>query len=272
MSVAQHYHQDGLVESIRAGVVALGKTTDTVTIADLAPVDEFHVGGRPATNELLNQLNINESDRVLDLGSGIGGLARVIAAEYGASVVGVDLTPEYVGAATEISSWVGLGGLIEFEVGSATDLRFDDESFDVATLLHVGMNIEDKAALFAEVFRTLRSGGRFGIYDNMWIGDRTLEYPVPWAADESTSFVEDSAAYSAAAEAAGFEVAGIHDRSQRAIDFFAQLRQRSGQQDGPPPLGLHHLMGADTGTKTRNLFTAIREGSIAPTEVICVKP
>lgn len=275
--IAGHYGQGGLLDAIQSGIESLGKTPRTITLADLAPVDEFHVGGRSATNELLGQLDLVATDRVLDLGSGIGGLARTIAAEHGVSVVGVDLTPEYVDVARTITEWVGLADRVSFEVGSATnlddaELGFDAESFDVATLLHVGMNIEDKAALFAEVHRVLRPGGRFAIYDNMWSGDRELDYPVPWASTEATSFVEDAAAYRAAAEAAGFEIAAVRDQSQRAIDFFASLRNRSAQHDGPPPLGLHLLMGPDTAAKTGNLFGAIASGSIAPTEMICIKP
>lgn len=271
--VADHYARSGLLETIEAGVEALGKTLQTVTVADLAPIDEFHVGGRPATTNLLNQLTINKSDHVLDLGSGLGGLARVIASDFHASVVGVDLTPDYVEAASELTRWVGLGDRARFQVGSATELPFDPDSFDVATLLHVGMNIEDKDALFAGVFRVLRSGGRFGIYDNMWTGaEHTLEFPVPWAPSQASSFVETAATYQAGAEAAGFEVVSVRDRSEAALDFFAGLRKRSGDHDGPPPLGLHQLMGADAGVKTRNLYGAIDAGYIAPTELICIKP
>lgn len=277
-TVAEHYQQVDLIDSIRAGLDALAKTPDTVTLADLAPVEEFHVGGRAATQELCQQLAITGADRVLDLGCGIGGLTRFIASTFGAAVTGVDLTPQYIDAAVELTRWLGLDGLIDYEVASATDLPFDNESFDVATMLHVGMNIVDKDALFSEAHRVLAPGATMGIYDNMWAGtSRELAYPVPWASSSDTSFVQSSDEYTDAATSAGFTVVQVRDRRNAALDFFASLRSRSSRAktsggSGPPPLGLHLLMGPDAGDKTRNLAAAITANVVAPTEIILRKP
>jgi len=72
--------------------------------------------------------------------------------------------------------------------GGALALPFPDNAFDVATLIHVGMNIEDKAKLCSEVHRVLRPGSLFGIYDVMKTGDGELTYPVPWATTAESSF------------------------------------------------------------------------------------
>ena len=91
-----HYEQGGILDRIKDGLSALGKTQTTVTAEDLSPVDEFHIGGRQATGEFLDQLRLGANDHVLDIGCGIGGAARFAASRYGSTVTGVDLTGEYI--------------------------------------------------------------------------------------------------------------------------------------------------------------------------------
>src|SRR5690242_5175043 len=78
--VADHYARGYLVAAIRDGLARMGKNESTVTAEDLAPVDEFHIGGRNATAELARQLALRPEDPVLDIGCGLGGPARQIAA------------------------------------------------------------------------------------------------------------------------------------------------------------------------------------------------
>ena len=147
--VASHYGTAGLTERIRAGLRELGVDPDNAAPADLKPVDEFHIGGVQATNDLLDQVEITGESRVLDIGCGLGGTARHIATHRGAHVFGVDLTPEFIETAKDLTAMVGVENA-RFEVGSALDLPVEDGAFDIATLLHVGMNIEDKPRLMAE--------------------------------------------------------------------------------------------------------------------------
>lgn len=268
--IASHYSGGALLSAIAVGLDALGKTFDTATIADLAPVDEFHIGGRPATTELCEQLHMQPGSTVLDVGCGIGGTARFIASTFGCDVTGIDLTPEYIDVATELTTKVGLDNQVRFEVGSALAMPFDDGSFDVATQLHVGMNIDDKNSLFAEVSRVLKPGGRFGVYDIMRTSDEAHEFPVPWAADESMSFVADPATNRAALEAGGFLVTAQRDRGE-AAGFFAAQRQKAAEVGGPPPLGVHVIIGGDAPVKIANLVEAIGAGTLAPFEIICEK-
>jgi ubiquinone/menaquinone biosynthesis C-methylase UbiE len=76
---------------------------------------------------------------------------------------------------------LGMDGQISFEQGSPLNMPFAAASFDVATLLHVGMTIADKDWLFSEVRRVVKWGGIFGIYDQMREADGELAFPVPWA-------------------------------------------------------------------------------------------
>ena len=178
------------------------------------------------------------------MGSGLGGPARLFARQYGCSVIGLDLTPEYVSVAARLTELVGLQDRAEFRVGSALELPFAGSSFDRATLLHVGMNIPDKERLCREVYRVLKPGGLLGVYDVMRTGEEEIEFPVPWAATKATSFVETPQRYREALESAGFEVISERDRRETGAEFFRQMKARIAAS-GPPPLGLHVLMGQD---------------------------
>ena len=270
--VSKHYEGDELLEAIRAGVAALGKDTSTVTVDDLSPVDEFHIGGRLATTELCNRLGIDDSSFVLDVGCGIGGSSRFVASTYGCRTVGIDLTPTYIEVARTLSEWTGLSERCSFDVGSALQLPYEDDTFDRAIQLHVGMNIEDKSSLLAEINRVLKPGGRVAIYDIMRKGGDTHEFPVPWASDPSASFVAEPSAYRMAMEAAGFSVTGERDRSQFATEFFAGLQARTAAAGGPPPLGLHVIMGPAAPVKIGHMVAAVNAGTLAPWEIIGEKP
>lgn len=269
--ITDHYSEGGLLARIAEGLTTLGKTPSSATIEDLAPVDEFHIGGRGATVDLCEQMNVLADSVVLDVGCGIGGTARFVHSTFGCHVTGIDLTPEYIEVARTLSNWVGLSEQLSFEVGSALEMPFADASFDRAMLLHVGMNIEDKQSLFREVFRVLRPFGRFGIYDIMRQSTDDPAFPVPWATDSSMSFVESPSTYREALTSAGFEVVAERGRGEFAVDFFEALQQRTVAAQGPPPLGLHVIMGSDAPTKIANMVEAVRAGALAPVEQISIR-
>jgi len=162
--------RNGLVAAIRDGLGKLGKTPATVTVDDLAPVDEFHIGGRQASEAFLAQLALTPNQRVLDIGCGLGGSARFAATRYGCEVTGIDLTGAFVDTGKVLCDWVGLADRVSLLQGSALDMLFESGAFDAAYMLHVGMNIADKRQLCADVHRVLRPGACFGIYDLMRTG------------------------------------------------------------------------------------------------------
>jgi SAM-dependent methyltransferase len=263
-TVAAHYAGAGLHERIMERLAEAGVPGGAVTAEHLKPVDEFHIGGAEATAALIDQLEIGPSTRVLDIGCGIGGPARTIAARTGARVTGVDLTPDFVEAARKLTETVGLEA--EFVVGSALDLPFPDAAFDLATLLHVGMNIADKPRLFAEAARVLVPGGTFAVFDVMRFGAHPA-FPLPWAGDAGSSFVETPDAYLATARAAGFEMVARRDRGEVAREFFARM-QAAMKEGRMPPVGLPLLLGEAAPQKLGNMIAAVGAGDIQPVEMI----
>jgi len=266
--VAAHYAQDSLLGAIERAVAALGKGPDELSIDDFAPVDEFHIGGREATDALLAQLAPDGGSHLLDVGCGLGGASRYVATLYGSRVTGVDLTAAFVEAGQAMSAWLGLADRVTLQQGSALALPFADGTFDAAYMMHVGMNITDKAVLCAEVARVLRPGGRFAIYDIMQTDEADLVYPVPWATTAAASAVAPPETYRRALEAAGFVVEAERDRRAFALDVFRRVRERAAQSDGPPPLGLHLVMGPSAAEKVANMAANVAAGRIAPVELI----
>ncbi len=274
-AIIEHYDRDDLEAVLLRALAAAGVDIDAVTVDDLAPADEFHLGGRTATDALLEQLATlgllpDASRQVLDVGCGIGGPARAIAARTGCRVTGIDLTPSFVAAATALTGRVGgeLAERVRFEVGNALALPFEAGSFDGAFLLHVGMNIADKAGLFASLGWVVRSGGFVAVYDVLRTADGDVTYPVPWAGSAAVSFPATMTDYTDALDAAGFDVVATRDRRAFALEFVAAARAAAQAAGGPPAVGLHLVLGSDAGKKTGNLVAALQAGVLAPTELI----
>jgi len=270
-SITEHYTHGQLLQRILQGVEAIGKTPATVTIDELAPVDEFHIGGRQASDDFISQLELSADDHTLDIGCGIGGTSRFVASRFGCRVTGIDLTPEFVSTGQTLCDWVGLSGRVELHQGDATEMPFTDETFDAAFMLHVGMNIGNKGGLFAEVYRLIKPGASFGIYDVMQTSDDPLTYPVPWSSVPGTSALATQEQYLAALEQAGFNIIRTRNRRDFAAEFFAETRRQMEQDGGAPPLGVHIAMGDSAPIKISNMVENITSGRVAPVEIFATK-
>lgn len=266
-SVAQHYTHGTLSATVREGLDKLGVGSDTDPIDLLAAVDEFHMGGRPATKALAGALQIQSRSKVLDIGCGMGGTARFLASTYGCNIVGVDLTPEYIVVGQELNESLGLADQISLSIASAMDMPLPDGHFDRASMLHVGMNIADKSALMQEAARVIMPDGLFGIYDVMRTGDAPIEYPVAWAETADTSFVSSVGDYVNALEGAGFEVVDVLDKRAVAIGFFEKIMAVLAK-GGPPPLGLHIVMGSNAKVKVQNMHANVKNGTVSPVQIL----
>jgi SAM-dependent methyltransferase len=264
--VARHYAQSDLTRAVLEALRAAGKDLEALDAADLSPVDEFHTGWAPQTVAMAKTLGLAPDVAVLDVGSGIGGPARYFARTYGCDVTGVDLTPAFVELAAELTARTGLADRVRFVEGSALALPFEDGRFDLATMNHVGMNIADKATVFAEVRRVLKPGARFVVYDLMRVGEGELPMPMPWADTAETSFVETPARYRALLAGAGFTVTAECEWTELVLAVAAEMRARI-EREGMPVLGVHLLLGPTARDRLARAADAIRDGLLAPTEI-----
>jgi ubiquinone/menaquinone biosynthesis C-methylase UbiE len=241
---------------------AVGKATPTPR--DLAPFDEFHIGGWHATGHLFARMEPQAGMRILDVGSGLGGAARYCADMAGAHVTGIDLSRDYVETAQALSFLTGLSEATEFRAGDATALPFEKQSFDMAYTIHVAMNIEDKAAFYKGIHRVLKPGGVFGIYDVLAEkGAKPVTFPVPWASKKEMSFLATPDEMKTYLKAAKFEIVEAEDRR----DFALQALERM-QAAGDPP-GLRIVMGDNYKKKIANMAKAVADKRITPWQIIC---
>ena len=266
--IASHYTTDNLLERIKTALITAGKDPGSLVADDLKGVDEFHTGGVQATDDLLAQLNIPSTTRVLDIGCGIGGAARHIASNTGASVTGIDLTPDYINTANKLSDMVGMSGQTRFLAGSALNLPVADNSFDLATMFHVGMNIADKPALFRETARALTPGGTFALFDIMQTNKGDLTFPFPWAEKPDWSFVESPETYKSAATQAGFELLAERNCRDFTLEFFAKAFAAIKKNGAPPSVGIHLLMKDTAAQKLQNYVAEVNAEKLAPFEMI----
>lgn len=266
----KQYGRGGILDVIFQALSASGRNIDRLKVCDLAPVDEFHIRGREATLELADLAGITPGLRVLDVGSGIGGSARFLAAERGCRATGLDLTEEYVQAAAVLTERVGLSDRAGFIHGSALSLPFEDASFDLVWTEHAQMNIADKGRFYGEIARVLRPGGRLAFHDIFKGRGGEIYHPVPWANEPSGSFLVPAEEAREVMEEAGLEIVAWGDKSRQSLEWFATVLKKV-KESGPSPLGLHLLMGDSARAKTHNQIRNLEEGRIAVIQGVAEK-
>lgn len=269
-AVAGHYGKPDIVGRIWAALRAAGLDPDHVRPEDLALVDEFHIGGRGASEAVLARMALDRDQHVLDIGCGIGGTTRYMAQAFGCRVSGIDLTPEFIDAARVLSARTGLSHLVSFEVASALALPFEAATFDAAISFHVAMNIKDRPSLYREAARVLKPGARFCVYDVMRGKTGAMRYPAPWAETAATSHLTRPDEMEDLLEQAGFSLEETEDRTAAGIAFFRQ--RLAPTPGGPLPLGTHILLGPTAKEKFENVLMGMEAGAIAPVMMIARKP
>jgi ubiquinone/menaquinone biosynthesis C-methylase UbiE len=221
--VDKYYGFGEILEKIEAGLNIAGKDVDSLTVNDLAPVDAFHTRGRKSTIEVAELANLKTSDLVLDVGCGLGGTARYLADQYKCNVAGIDLTQEYISVGIKLTELVGLSDRIELRHGSALEIPYENEKFDIVWTEHVQMNIADKNLFYSEITRVLKPGGRLLFHDIFRGSGDPPVYPTPWAEDESISVLVTGTEARSIIEQVGLEIDHWLVKAQESIEFFKKM-------------------------------------------------
>jgi SAM-dependent methyltransferase len=254
-----HYSASDIETRILAAIRAVGLDPGKrLSPVELAALDHFHTGGFRASLVLRDLAKIRAEDRVLDIGAGLAGPARMLAASPGCEVECIDLSPDYCVAALLLNRLTGLGDRIGVRVGSALDMPFADDSFDVAWMQNVGMNIADKRKLYEEIHRVLKPGGRFA-FQEMVAGETSATYfPLPWATNPAENSLVSAVEMSAALASSGFEAIYFADVSEDPLPPPA-----SGTPEGvaQAPLSLSVYVD-DLAQKADNATRSLRERQI----------
>ena len=218
---------------------AAGRDVEHLSVDDLAGFDEFHALGRPATLALAELAGIGAGTRVADIGAGLGGPARVLAARFGARVTAVEPSAGFRAACVELTARTGLADQVTVVDGTATATGLPDAAFDVVWMQAVAISVGDKAAMARELRRILVDGGRLALFDMVAGPGGELHYPVPWADGPAESHVIPREELQATLEAAGFEVEVFNG----VQDALASIGRQAFEPTLDPALGgLHQLM------------------------------
>ena len=266
-TVEGHYTRAGLGEVILDALRHVGKEIDALTVDDLAPVDEFHIRGRDATRELAQLVSPTADLEVVDIGCGIGGPSRFLAATFGCRVTGIDLTEEYCQVAAMLAECTGLSDRVRYRCADATATKLPDESVDLVWTQHASMNIRDKPLLYSEMFRILKPGGRLALHDIAAGSEGPVQFPVPWARTASMSFLITGDAMCNELERAGFRDVHWSDVTAAALEW-VQQRMAQTESTGPPPLGTHLLMGPEWGRMAANVARNLEENRISVVKAV----
>lgn len=265
--VSRHYDPGDLVAALRAALKEAGKHPSELSVDDLTAIDQMHVRGREATRELAAKLGLTKETRVLDVGCGIGGPSRILAAEYGCRVTGVDLTAEYCRAAEAIAHWIGLDDRLDYRPGDALALPCGEAAYDVVWTQHAAMNIADKVRLYAEMHRVLKPGGALALYDVLRGPVQPVHFPVPWASGPEISFLITPDELRELLEQAGFRIEYWRDTTEAGRAAIRKMDERIAG-GAAPPLGGTLLHGPDFAARVRNLRRNLDEDRVRLIEAI----
>lgn len=180
-------------------------TLDATEPGSLDNLDQFHIGGADAVSRLIPSLQLRGGDRVLDIGSGLGGPARQIAQTTGNTVVGIDITDSYVNAAAQLTARSGLTDRVSFHCSHIATFQ-PDQPFDAAITMHVQMNVADKLAWWQHINARLAAGARLAVWEICEAAETQLAWPMPWSLDGSDSHLADAPSLLSSIVSAAFEV------------------------------------------------------------------
>jgi MPBQ/MSBQ methyltransferase len=236
-----YYHGPELVERVVQALTESGLNPEALDVDDLAPLDEFHALGRAATLALADLAGVRRGQRVLDVGAGIGGPARVLAAHYGAHVTALDATPRFCRAAEMLTRGAGLSDLVEVVGGDALAIPSADQTFDLVWTQAVTQNVADKQRFVSEMARVLRPGGHVALFEVLRGPGGPLEFPVPWADSADQSWLVWPSELRGLLERSSLELVAWNE-GREVAEAIADAAPRVRQTAGGAQLGLHLLM------------------------------
>jgi len=229
-ALVAHWAARADLDFIQRDLERRGKDRARLTVADLANHDQLHAGQLTATRDFAAWVGVRDPLRVLDLGAGLGGAARLLAAEHGCPVVAVELSAPLHDCGAELTRWLNLGHLVEHRCadlltdtsGVGLQAHQDRADFDLVWLQHVDMHVPDKGALYARAASHLAQGGRVVWHDWLAGPGGSPHYPVVWSDGGELSFLTTPEALRTDAQRTGLTVERLEVITERTHGWFSR--------------------------------------------------
>jgi SAM-dependent methyltransferase len=239
---------------------------------DFSGIDQLHLGGIPATLELLNWLpsetkNDSGISYGLDIGCGLGGTSRLLSEIRDCNMVGLDLNPQYIEAASLLNQSIQPQPKCQFVVGNSLNLPFPRHTFNFVVSQHASMNIEQKETLLKGLYSVLKPQGTLLIHEIMLqpkAAESDVIYPTPWAHNKSQSHLCHWPTFNDLSLSMGFKVDYFEDNTEAAL---AWIRQTRGQKL-KPPFTPSLALGSNAAVMSSNILDNIEAGYL---QVVCAR-
>ncbi|MEP7112573.1 MAG: methyltransferase [Ilumatobacteraceae bacterium] len=190
-----------------------------LTVEQLTPFDNYHYFGTDAVDEAIVALGLKPGMRVLDIGSGIGGPARYIAARSGARVTALELQPDLDVLAANLTERCGLANLVEHRCGDILDGL--GEEYDAVISFLCFLHIADRRRLLAACRASLAMGGGMYIEDFAKRREPTVDEAGLLQVKVQCPVLPSPAEYVVQLRAAGFVDIHVDDVTSQWSDFTA---------------------------------------------------
>lgn len=184
--------------------------------------ETWHPGGLILSSRLALKLQVSRNDLLLDVGCGLGSTSRVLSAQFGCHVVGMDISPTYAASALGRSKE---HDRLAFIAGDGQHAPLVELKFDAVMLECALSTFHDKAGAMGELVRILKPGGRLGISDVVVQGDIPDELRSPLLDGLCVARALSTDGYRALFEEAGLSVTGVEKRKQEALDLLDRIKR-----------------------------------------------
>lgn len=155
-----YHHPERIYDELKAA----GNNDTVLKVQDLSSFDQYHYLGTSAVDDAINILNISSKDRIIEVGSGIGGPARYLADKTGCQVTALEIQPELHNIAQSLTERCGLSGLVTHLCGDILDFS-KDHDFDLILSWLSFLHIPDRDSLISKCYNILKEDGRMFIED-----------------------------------------------------------------------------------------------------------
>jgi ubiquinone/menaquinone biosynthesis C-methylase UbiE len=278
-SIEQHYEQafdaELIIESLQ---IAYPQGPD---IYQLAPIDQLHIGGIKASIKLLDRVQQLNANCILDIGSGLGGLMRLLQSnlaepatpqEKPLNIIGVDICHPFNQINRQISSLCKQNppALI---TADAHHLPFMESQFDLIVFQHSLLNIPDDSRVLKECWRLLKPGGHILLHEVIeGTQPEMMRYPVPWARDAKHSHLINEKHLRDLLKQSRFQLSSFDNWSAQALEWRTrQSIKEQAKSRNTPPVSPAMILGPEFKKMGQNLMENLENNTAQVIEVLAKK-